>query len=74
MNRLFNTKIVFRTLGALLLIESLFMLVPMATAYLYENSDLGAWIVTTVLTMLGGLLFLLVGRGAQKHVGEREGY
>lgn len=74
MNRLFNTKIVFRTLGALLLIESLFMLVPTVTAYLYENSDLGAWIVTTVLTMLGGLLFLLVGKGAQKRVGEREGY
>ncbi|MBR6116248.1 MAG: TrkH family potassium uptake protein [Paludibacteraceae bacterium] len=74
MNRLFNTKIVFRTLGALLLIESLFMLVPTVTAYLYENSDLGAWIVTTVLTMLGGLVFLLVGKGAQKRVGEREGY
>ncbi len=74
MNRLFNTKIVFRTLGALLLIESLFMLVPTVTAYLYENSDLGAWIVTTVLTMLGGLLFLLIGHGAQKRVGEREGY
>lgn len=74
MNRLFNTKIVFSTLGALLLIESLFMMVPLVTAYGYGNSDLGAWIVTTVLTMLGGLLFLLVGRGAQKHVGEREGY
>jgi trk system potassium uptake protein TrkH len=74
MNRLFNTKIVFRTLGALLLIESLFMLVPTVTAYLYENSDLGAWIVTTVLTMLGGLVFLLIGHGAQKRVGEREGY
>lgn len=74
MNRLFNTKIVFRTLGALLLMESLFMLVPTVTAYLCENSDLGAWIVTTVLTMLGGLLFLLIGHGAQKRVGEREGY
>lgn len=74
MNRLFNTKIVFRTLGALLLIESLFMLVPMVTAYGYGNSDLGAWIVTVVLTLVVGLVFLLVGKGAQKRVGEREGY
>ena len=74
MTKLFNGKIVFRSLGALLVIESLFMLVPTVTAYLYENSDLGAWIVTTVLTMLGGLLFLLIGHGAQKRVGEREGY
>ena len=74
MIKLFNGKIVFRSLGALLVIESLFMIVPTVTAYLYENSDLGAWIVTTVLTMLGGLLFLLIGHGAQKRVGEREGY
>ncbi|MBQ2170221.1 MAG: TrkH family potassium uptake protein [Paludibacteraceae bacterium] len=74
MNRLFNTKIVFRTLGALLLIESLFMLVPMVTAYGYGNSDLGAWIVTVVLTLVVGLVFLLIGHGAQKRVGEREGY
>lgn len=74
MNRLFNTKIVFRTLGALLLMESLFMLVPMVTAYGYGNSDLGAWIVTVVLTLVVGLVFLLVGKGAQKRVGEREGY
>lgn len=74
MTKLFNGKIVFRSLGALLVIESLFMIVPTVTAYLYENSDLGAWIVTTVLTMLGGLLFLLIGHGAQKRVGEREGY
>ncbi len=74
MNRLFNTKIVFRTLGALLLLESLFMLVPMVTAYGYGNSDLGAWIVTVVLTLVVGLVFLLVGKGAQKRVGEREGY
>ena len=74
MNRLFNTKIVFRTLGALLLIESLFMLVPMVTSYGYGNSDLGAWIVTVVLTLVVGLVFLLIGHGAQKRVGEREGY
>ncbi|MBR3408119.1 MAG: TrkH family potassium uptake protein [Paludibacteraceae bacterium] len=74
MNRLFNTKIVFSTLGALLLIESLFMMVPLATAYGYGNSDLGAWIVTVVMTLIAGLVFLLVGHGAPKRVGEREGY
>ncbi|MBR6017533.1 MAG: TrkH family potassium uptake protein [Paludibacteraceae bacterium] len=74
MTRVFNSKIVFRTLGALLGIETLFMLVPTLTAYLYGNSDLGAWIVSTMLTFVGGLLFLLIGHGAQKRVGEREGY
>ena len=74
MTRVFNSKIVFRTLGALLEIETLFMLVPTLTAYLYGKSDLGAWIVSTILTFVGGLLFLLIGHGAQKRVGEREGY
>ncbi|MBQ1875088.1 MAG: TrkH family potassium uptake protein, partial [Paludibacteraceae bacterium] len=74
MTKLFNFKIVFRTLGALLHIETLFMLVPLLTAYLYENSDFGSWVVSTVLTFLGGLVFLLIGHGAEKRIGEREGY
>ncbi len=74
MTKLFNLKIVLRTLGALLHIETLFMLVPLVVAYAHGNSEFGSWVVSTILTFLGGMLFLLIGHGAEKRIGEREGY
>ncbi|MBR1717138.1 MAG: TrkH family potassium uptake protein [Paludibacteraceae bacterium] len=74
MTKVFNGKIVFRSLGALMVIESLFMAVPTLYAWLNEEPSFGAWLVSTVLTYLAAHVFLLAGRGAQKKVGEREGY
>ncbi len=74
MTRTFNTRLVIRVLGALLLIESLFMLVPTAAAWWYSEPDLLAFIVSTGITFLTGLIAMLSGRHAEKRVGEREGY
>ena len=74
MTRTFNWKIVFRTLGALLIIESLFMLLPTGIAFLYGEWDTGAFVVSTVITVLFGFLGLLIGRHAPRKVAEREGY
>ena len=74
MTNTFNGKIVFRSLGALAVIESLFMAVPTLYAWLHDEPVLGAWIVSTALTFVVAQLFLLIGHGAQKKVGEREGY
>ncbi len=74
MTKTFNTKIVFKTLGALLLIEAFFMAWPAGVAYWYEESDLFAFLVSDAITVLFGLLGLIVGRRAPKRVTEREGY
>ena len=74
MTRVLNGKIVFRSLGALAVIESFFMAVPTLYAWLHDEPILGAWIVSTVITFLAAQVFLLIGHGAQKKVGEREGY
>lgn len=74
MTRAFNTKIVFRTMGALLLIETLFMAAAMAVSIWYDEPDDIAFIVSTILTLVGGLGGLWLGRNASSHVGEREGY
>ncbi|MBR3647904.1 MAG: TrkH family potassium uptake protein [Paludibacteraceae bacterium] len=74
MTHTFNWKMVFKTQGALLLIESAFLLLPTLVAYLYHESDAYAFSVSTVITALCGLLSLRVGRHASKRVGEREGY
>ena len=74
MTRTFNWRLVFKTMGVLTALEALFMLVPTFTAWWYHEADMGAWIVSSVITWLSSLLILLAGRRAEKRVGEREGY
>ena len=74
MTRTFNWRLVFKTMGVLLCIEALFMLVPTFTSFGFGDPDTGAFLVSTILTLLGGLLLCICGRNATKHVGEREGY
>lgn len=74
MTRTFNWKIVFKTLGALLLIEALFMCIPTLVSHLYREWDTGAFLVSTLITFSAGILGLFTGRKSQKKVGQREGY
>lgn len=74
MTRAFNTRLVFRTLGALALIETFFMAVATAVAMWYHEPDDLAFLISTLVTLMGGLLFLFIGRKAGSRVGEREGY
>ena len=74
MTRAFNIRIIFRTMGALLLIETLFMALAMGVSLWYDEPDDTAFIVSTVITLIAGLLGLWGGRNASNHVGEREGY
>ena len=74
MTRTFNWRIVFKTMGVLTTLEALFMLAPTLVAFAYGNPDLGAWIVSSLITWLSSWWMLLAGRKAEKRVGEREGY
>ena len=74
MTRGFNTRIVIKTQGALLLIESAFMALATAVSFFYGDSDDGAFLVSTILTLSAGLWGLYFGRKADNRVGEREGY
>ena len=74
MTRTFNWKMVFKAQGALLGIESLFLLLPTAVALWCHESDAFAFGLSTVLTWLCGLIFLRIGKHAPRRVGEREGY
>lgn len=74
MTRTFNTRIVFKTLGALLLIEAVFMSIPTFVSWLYNEADTRVFCISTIITLIGGLIGMGVGRDAEKHVAEREGY
>ena len=74
MTKTFNWQIVIRTFGALVVLLSLFMLVPTILAYIDDSPDAAAFAVSTVITFLSGLVAELWSRRAPHRVGEREGY
>lgn len=74
MTRQFNTRLVVKTMGALLIIESIFMAIATAVSFFYGDPDDGAFLVSTVLTLVAGLISVLIGYNASSHVSEREGY
>ncbi len=70
-----NLKIIFRTLGALLLIEGIFMLacIPMSVLYCHEKCY--ALLISGLITAaVGGVVLLLTKKNLKKNIGKREGY
>ena len=74
MTRAFNTRIVILTQGALLLIEAVFMALAFVVSWWNNDYDEGAFLVSTVLTVIAGFICLAIGHDAPRQVGEREGY
>ncbi|MGM9831919.1 MAG: TrkH family potassium uptake protein [Paludibacteraceae bacterium] len=74
MTKAFNIRIVFKVLGALMVIEALFMLLPTLVSWYYHEADLATFVFSTLITLICGLMGVLIGRDAEKHIGEREGY
>jgi trk system potassium uptake protein TrkH len=69
-----NKKIIFRLLGLLLIIESVFLLISMGVSYLYEATDAKAFLYSFLISGgLGGLTVFLT-RNAKRDFGKREGY
>lgn len=70
----FNTRLVVKTLGALVLIESVFLGLSAAVGYHFGDPDREAFLLSTAIATAIGLGGLLFGRNATPHVSEREGY
>lgn len=70
----FNIRIVFKVLGALLVIEAFFMLLSTGIAWLYNEWDLQSLYISSILTFIGGILGMTFGRKASKVYGHRESY
>ena len=74
MTRTFNTRMVFRTMGALLLLEAVFMTLALGVSLWYGEADSDVFLFSTIVTLLAGMIGLLIGRRAESRMGEREGY
>ena len=71
MTRTFNTRMVFRTMGALLLLEAIFMTIAMGVSLWYGEADTGIFLISTIITLLAGIIGLCIGRRAESRMGER---
>ena len=72
MTRTFNTRMVFRTMGALLLIEAVFMTLALGISLWYGEADSGVFLLSTIIALLAGMVGLWIGRHAESRMGERE--
>lgn len=74
MTKAFNLRQVLKILGALLITESLFMLITAAVSFIYDEDDLIPLLASAGITFGSGLIGVLSGRGANLRYGIREGY
>ena len=61
-------------MGFLLLIETLMLLSCAGVSLFYREDDLMSLLQSGGITAFVGFLFLLIGRGAEKQLGRRDGY
>lgn len=70
---MFNSKLICRVMGFLILIETAMLLCSMAVSLYYKEDDLASFIITSILTFVVGNVLLFIGRGAEKKLGRRDG-
>lgn len=73
MIKVINYKIVIKTIGTLLLVESLFILSTLIISLIYKESDWGFFLGTGLGTALLGYILILLGKNASKTMSRREG-
>lgn len=69
-----NFRIISKILGSLLLLEAFLMLCCLAVAMVYEEDDVMAFLMSTLLTNAGAFAFLGAGRTARNTLSRRDAY
>ena len=69
-----NSKMIFRILGFLLLIETAMLLCCGAVSLFYKENDLQSFLISSAVTASIGILLLAIGKNAVKSLNRRDGY
>lgn len=67
-----NFPILFRVIGWLLIIESIFMLVPLVTSIIYMDSSIKGISLSIAITLISGLIMALAIKPKNNNLGKRE--
>ena len=73
-NSLINRRIIMRVLGVLLWVEVCMLLTCVGVAWLYQESDGWAFLLSAGITGVAASLLILAGRGAERRMSKRDGY
>ena len=69
-----NWKMIYKIMGFLLFIEAGFLtLCTLLSAY-YQEADLSAFIISTLITALAGVPMTYAGKQAERKLSRRDGY
>lgn len=69
-----NVFFIVKTLGSILILETVFMLIATGVAFLYGGTDRMPLLVSSGILFLAGLVLFFIGRHANEfHAGRREG-
>lgn len=66
-------KIVFYTVGRVMLFEAALLMIPLAVSFVFGESCAVAFIISVLIALVPGLALTLLCRGAQKDIFIREG-
>ena len=69
-----NSKLIYKILGQLLFIEAFLLFISLLVAYYYQQDDIFAFIVATLITIGGGLILKWKGHGADNSMSRRDAY
>lgn len=69
-----NIPMLLRVVGWLLMIEAMFMLIPLAVTIFYGESDMMAFAISTGVTALIGILTTTFVKPRRSSMGKREGF
>lgn len=71
---LINKRYIFHLIGQLMVLEALFMLLPMMVSYFYEETDFLPFLYAAAITAGTGLILFFFTRKSREQIGWREGY
>lgn len=69
-----NFGMLMRVMGLLVIIEALFMVIPLVTALIYEDGDVMAFAISALVTAVCGALMTFGVRPSRRDMGKREGF
>jgi len=74
-NSNFNLQGILKIIGALVVIEGLFMLLALPFSYYYQDGSLESILISSLITLTsGGILYFSMRKSRSKNLGKREGY
>lgn len=69
-----NLRMLTRVVGWLLMIEAVFMVIPLVTCVVYSEADTMAFAISAAITAVSGALMTFCVKSSRKNMAKREGF